>query len=499
MPKSTATNSIQLQPRQVIGVAMGYLALFFASQSVMVLALPFYQMTLAVDPLLLALALTLPMLLGTALSPWLGAYSDQFRSRFGRRRPFLLVGTLVCAASFAAMWQVPPTWPMAWQLGFFASLCLVFFAALPLMAVPLSSLVFEQTDDEQQRTLLFGVTSAVQKIGALGYQWLVPFSQMAVFGSLVNGIRSVGLLVATLLIALPGLLATALSKEKPLNVGENDANRSDHLTEQEHAKKTGANHGSSLSHSFRRLYQPGPLPWLFAICFLQLGGCAWVAGADYYLLVYSMFAGDIVAGSWWKAILSTSYALVGLLSVPVLAKLSGRFGIWRVLVGVFSLNALGGLAKWLLFTPDIGYWLLLDALLCSPAWTAMVMLIPPLLTKTSSVSLQHEASQNEAACQNEAGCQKDAGQHESSAYGEVSGLYHWVVSGSGAIAMLLAGATLNWSGFSAELGAAQSEQTLLLLRLVLAGGTFACSLGILLLLARLRCYPSFRSVHDGHY
>ena len=154
MPKSTATNSIQLQPRQVIGVAMGYLALFFASQSVMVLALPFYQMTLAVDPLLLALALTLPMLLGTALSPWLGAYSDQFRSRFGRRRPFLLVGTLVCAASFAAMWQVPPTWPMAWQLGFFASLCLVFFAALPLMAVPLSSLVFEQTDDEQQRTLL---------------------------------------------------------------------------------------------------------------------------------------------------------------------------------------------------------------------------------------------------------------------------------------------------------------------------------------------------------
>ena len=140
----------------------------------------------------------------------------------------------------------------------------------------------------------------------------------------------------------------------------------------------------------------------------------------------------------------------------------------------------------------------------------MVMLIPPLLTKTSSVSWQHEASQNEASqheavcqkevgCQNEAACQKDAGQHESSAYGEVSGLYHWVVSGSGAIAMLLAGATLNWSGFSAELGAAQSEQTLLLLRLVLAGGTFACSLGILLLLARLRLYPSFRSVHDGHY
>jgi Na+/melibiose symporter-like transporter len=299
---------------------------------------------------------------------------------------------------------------MAWQLGYFAALSFVFFAALPLMAVPLSSLVFEQTDDEQQRTLLFGVTSAVQKIGALGYQWLVPFSQMAVFGSLVNGVRSVGLIVATLLIALPGLLATLLSKEKPLNVAENCVNRNSH--QQDFPEKSSTSPSASLSHSFRRLYQPGPLPWLFAICFLQLGGCAWVAGADYYLLVYSMFAGDIVTGSWWKAILSTSYALVGLLSVPVLAKLSQRFGIWRVLVGVFSLNALGGLAKWLLFTPDIGYWLLLDALLCSPAWTAMVMLIPPLLTKTSSEG--NETSQNKAG-QNEAGCQKDAGQHESSA------------------------------------------------------------------------------------
>ena len=464
-----------LKPRQVIGVAMGYLALFFASQSVMVLALPFYQMTLAVDPVLLALALTLPMLLGTACSPWLGAYSDQFRSRFGRRRPFLLAGTLLCAVSFAAIWQVPPTWPMAWQLGYFASLCLLFFTALPLMAVPLSSLVFEQTDDEQQRTLLFGVTSAVQKMGALGYQWLVPFSQMAVFGSLVNGVRSVGLIVATLLIALPGLLATLLSKEKPQNFAENAEKHSNYP--QDHAEKAATHQSSSFRHSFRRLYQPGPLPWLFAICFLQLGGCAWVAGADYYLIVYSMFAGDIVAGSWWKAILSTSYALVGLISVPVLAKLSQRFGIWRVLVGVFSLNALGGLAKWLLFTPDIGYWLLLDALLCSPAWTAMVMLIPPLLTKTSS----------------------DSQQNDTTTYGEVSGLYHWVVSGCGALAMLLAGATLNWSGFSAALGAGQSEQTMLLLRLVLAGGTVACSLGILLLLARLRCYPSFRSVHDGDY
>lgn len=459
-PRSAPHAPEKLLPRQIFSVAMGYLALFFASQSVMVLALPFYQMTLAVDPVLLALALTVPMLLGTALSPWFGGYSDRFHSRFGRRRPFLLLGTLICASSFAAIWQVPTTWSANWQLGYFAGFSLIFFAALPLMAVPLSSLVFEQSANEQQRTRLFGITSAVQKLGALGYQWLVPFSQMATFGGIVQGVRSVGALVAVLLIALPGLIAVFFSSEQH------------RATAPSPAKPTDIQQ-NSLRQSFRLLYQPGPLRLLFAICLLQLGGCAWVAGADYYLLVYFMFAGDLAAGSWWKALLSTSYAVVGLLSVPVLAKLSQRYSIGTVLVWVFTLNAIGGLAKWLLFTPGVGYWLLLDALLCSPAWTAMVMLIPPLLAKPSS--------------------------DQPMAFGQISGLHHWVVSMSGAVAMLLSGATLNWSGFSAALGAAQSEHSLLVLRLVLALGTFACSLAILYLLALLRRTPSFRSINDGHY
>ncbi len=451
----------QLQPRQVIGVALGYFALFFASQSVMVLAQPYYQMTLAVDPLLLAMSVTIPMLLGTLFSPWLGAFSDQFRSRFGRRRPFLLVGSLICAGSFALIWQVSPTWPASWQAIYFAGLCLCFFLAIPLMAVPLSSLVFEQSPDLQQRTWLFGVTSAVQKIGALGYQWLVPISQMAMFGNFINGVRSVGLIVATFCIAMPGLFAVLLCKEK------------------NQPTVPSIRTPPRFRDSFRLLQQSGPLRLILAICLLQLGGVAWFAGIDYYVLVYFMFAGDLTAGSWWKAVLSSSYALVGLLLVPLLAKISQSMGIWRLLVGIFILNALGGLAKWLLYTPDIGYWLLVDALLCSPAWTAMVMLIPPLLAQCSQPSHGEESNSN--------------------ALGEVSGLYYWVASGSGAFAMLLAGATLNWSGFSAELGAAQSEHALWQLRTALAGGTFLCSFGILLLLARLRRYPSFRSQVDGNY
>ena len=92
-------------------LAAGFLALFFANQSVLVLAVPFYQMTLALDPLLLSLAIAGPMLLGSSISGYVGRASDCCQSRLGRRRPFLLAGVLGLSLSFVLMWQVPADWP----------------------------------------------------------------------------------------------------------------------------------------------------------------------------------------------------------------------------------------------------------------------------------------------------------------------------------------------------------------------------------------------------
>lgn len=74
---STSTSeSIRVSGTQKLALGAGFFAMFFAQQSVSVLAIPFYQMTLGVDPFLLGLALTLPLLLGTLLGPWVGHLSD---------------------------------------------------------------------------------------------------------------------------------------------------------------------------------------------------------------------------------------------------------------------------------------------------------------------------------------------------------------------------------------------------------------------------------------
>ena len=438
-------------------LAAGFLALFFANQSVLVLAVPFYQMTLALDPVWLSLAIAGPMLLGSSISGYVGRASDRCQSRFGRRRPFLLAGVLGLSVSFVLMWQVPAHWPPLWQLGYFAGLSLLFFLALPLLAVPLSSLVFEQTPTTQQRTAVFGLASAVQKLGSLGYQWLVPLSQLALFSSFQQGVRWVGALTGTLLIALPGLWLALFSREP--------ASRT--LAETIQTKTVPA-----TQTSLDLLRQRPALRWLMLLCLLQLCGCAFVATMDYYLLVYDMNQADLVAGSWWKALLSSGYAVAGLAFVPVLAWSSARFGAIRTLLWVFVLNTLGGAAKWWLYQGDPTYWLLLDAILCSAAWTGMAMLIPPLLAQTEPAS--REPSQ---------GVQ----------YGAISALHHWVVSVSAALSMLLSGLALNGLGFAAAAGAEQAAGVLEQMRALLSGGTMLCSL---LALAALWRYQRLQFLED---
>jgi Na+/melibiose symporter-like transporter len=120
------------------------------------------------------------------------------------------------------------------------------------------------------------------------------------------------------------------------------------------------------------------------------------------------------------------------------------------LLWVFILNTLGGAAKWWLYHGDPTYWLLLDAVLCSAAWTAMAMLIPPLLAQTEPAG--------------------------SKQYGAISALHHWVVSVSAALSMLLSGLALNSLGFDAAAGAAQANGVLDQMRALLSGGTVLCSL-----------------------
>ncbi len=63
----------------------------------------------------------------------MGKISDNTRSRWGRRRPYIFVGSFLTAGAFVLIWFVPASWSphhMNWILAYFLLSMLLFGACL---------------------------------------------------------------------------------------------------------------------------------------------------------------------------------------------------------------------------------------------------------------------------------------------------------------------------------------------------------------------------------
>ncbi len=84
--------------------------------------------------------------------PLVGWLSDRTRTRWGRRRPYLLFGAVPYGVTFALMWWVPPI-ESQWLLClYFALIYILFDTAVTVVSCPYDALVPELTLDYDERT-----------------------------------------------------------------------------------------------------------------------------------------------------------------------------------------------------------------------------------------------------------------------------------------------------------------------------------------------------------
>ena len=92
---------------QKIAFGSGHLAnqLFPAALGVFMIIL---VLALKMDPFLAGLLAAIPRLLDALTDPIMGYISDNTRSKWGRRKPYIFLGSIITGFAFMIMWQLNP-------------------------------------------------------------------------------------------------------------------------------------------------------------------------------------------------------------------------------------------------------------------------------------------------------------------------------------------------------------------------------------------------------
>jgi GPH family glycoside/pentoside/hexuronide:cation symporter len=156
-----------LAPSALCSYALAALPTGFSFVLVSIYLLKFSTDVLGISPAAMAALLFASRLWDALLDPLAGLLSDRTRSRWGRRRPWLVAGALPMAAGFAALFSAPAALDAPALALWTGAALFAFFTGVTLVELPHSALGAELSDAYHERTRIFGWKRALFGAGAL--------------------------------------------------------------------------------------------------------------------------------------------------------------------------------------------------------------------------------------------------------------------------------------------------------------------------------------------
>ena len=380
----------------------------FMTNSFGYLAFPIYNIGLGVDPRFLGWALGIPRIWEALTDPLIGIWSDNTKSRWGRRRPFVLVGAVLCGLFFALVWW-PPTGAGPVVAGwYFFVMAMLYYTAYAIFSIPWGAAGLELGQDYHERTQIQAIRSFVQSFAGLflGMLWWLSFQWGN--GDAVQGVHWVGLLFG-LLIAAAGLLA-AIEPPKGLKV---QSLEKVHLLE--------ALRGPFRNTQFVRVC---------AITLLVIVGIFLIQPLTLYINIYHVFGGEKEPVASLNMVMNFVFQGAGLAWTPLVAMASHRFGKKITLQTGLLVVITGYLASWFTFTPALPYLQMVSLALNSVGLSCLWIIGPSMIADV---------------------CAMDEKQNGSRRDGVFNATFAWTTKAGLSAALILSGYVVDWSGFRAEL------------------------------------------------
>jgi len=389
---------------------------------------------LGMNPALVGLLGALPRLTDAITDPLMGYISDNTRSRWGRRRPYIFFGAIAVGIVFALLWQLPGGKSEMFYFWYFLGGSLIFYLAYTVYATPWVALGYELTPDYHERTRLMGVQNFIGNIAYMisPYFLAIMYSKQ-LFVDEVEGAASLAIMIGVVVIAL-GVLPAIFLRERFKDVGDGDADNPGGVLQ----SIKNFFHGFAMTLKFK------PFLKLCAATFLVFNGFILIASFQSYVIIYYVFNGDAAKGADFVGHSGLLQAISALLVIGLVTLLATKIGKRRAFYVSTGVSMIGYVLKWFCYTPDNPWLLLIPAPLMAFGLAGLFTLMPSMIADVVDMDELNTHERREGM------------------YGSI---FWWVVKLGQAVAIFAGGVLLNVTGFDVDLGGAQGADTIRYMRM----------------------------------
>lgn len=305
------------------GWGIGSIGTQIVLNSQSLLLLYYFVAILKLEPALAGTILFGAKLFDAALAPVVGGLSDRTNTRWGRRRPFLFVGAILCGAGLFYIFNPPSAHPLVLLAGLMLISLGYSFFNIPYIAMPA-----EMTDSPLERTSIMswriafvglGTMVATSLLPPLAKYWGGDKPAYAMMGAVAAGLTFITMMVT--FASTRGARAT-LSKGEPF----------------------------SLPAVFGAIASNRPFAYLLMAKLLQLMGLSAMSASVLFFFKEVIGGGENRLALW--GMVANGVSILSMLVWPRIAARYGKVPIYCVGVVGYALFGF----SWLLAGPETETW-----------------------------------------------------------------------------------------------------------------------------------------------
>lgn len=434
--KSAETKGKKLSIWEMIAWGSGSIPMQFGQDATNRQSQTILNMLLGINPVFISTMRFINQIVDMITDPITGFISDNLKTRWGRRKPLIVIGGILLMFVMIFFYRFNPEWEhskiMIWFLGAF----ILYNLGTTIYGTGHFALGVELSPDYNVRTKINVVSGIMRNITGYAVPWILWFISLDIWKSgkfgpaefgMLHGIR-IYMIIGSAMFLL-GVLPLVFCKERYKKIA----------AEENEKKKI------NIMEAFLFTFKNKNF-WFHTMTGLFMGAGLFIFDQfNNYVNIYYVFKGNFNAAGKIIGIGGTIGQTMAIIGGVLVWNITHRIGKHNVVRLALVMMGVGAGLKWILYTPENPYLQLVIPFFYSLGISAYYNVINSMLPDiVDSDELR-------------------SGLRRESFY---SGIANLIQKSAWSLAILALGFLINWSGFDAKLGGDQTPEAIFRMRIL---------------------------------